>query len=845
MKFYILLVWICNLHKLAYNPGDRFELRHLGLLLFWMQCLYQSIVPFLSPVLMHCGKPPPHLMMAIINLRYFGSIWKGVRTVIGQWMTHQEYCRFLVDADEKHKSLHAGESLWGDTEGRKLLEAMLYLNLDAFIYLIAPLHSHTGRPSAPPDIVLRSLFLFVLTRGGRFFTSAGIDRWLRVTVKENPALYTLLGCCSPIECPSIGASYSLLDLLWQGDRAQYFRDAQFSSRKNCRNGKLQIGSDNKAVDNEFTVEDMARRYRAGERLSGNYEMILQQMLAVLAVIPSLENGCIPRICCGQTDSTAYYEPASQFGKTKCGKARMDCQFRRECGSSAAYSCPDGSIGYDSALGRSFFGEHLHLLSVHNPDLHLEVPICFSLIDAPRHDSVVFFLLMQETMRNVPGFHMDFFTGDCAYDHPEIFRLLLENGTIPIIALSSKNTTYDGLSQGIRINQQGKPICKEGNEMRFLRNDEESQRWLYECPMLSEESCQCKNQSGCPYSSIRKKLLAINPKDSPRFFTVIPRGTTEFGTIFNERSSSERINKTLLKDYGLEEIMMRNADHRSFLVAAACVFIHIRAWIKMGLYPTYLSSEEHATLLGKTAPEDYASHQLHADIGLDYIQRLIARNEQERMVNALRFKEAANFRAQMEPLMKATEDNWHCPKESMRESSREEPVDLPLPESAPTWKPFVLYGHEAHSMKKWEIPYVGYARPEIVVDPFEIVYPTKVGTGVLEDFELISLGYNKNNPRSYNGFVELLPNMWVRKAPPLYTIGESSEARQAWFLPELGVENLPGSYTPPLLPNILKESRDAWNGNVPGEQKPNAGWCVLPNRRTSCVKNQKGGESQVA
>ena len=149
------------------------------------------------------------------------------------------------------------------------------------------------------------------------------------------------------------------------------------------------------------------------------------------------------------------------------------------------------------------------------------------------------------------------------------------------------------------------------------------------------------------------------------------------------------------------------------------------------------------------------------------------------------------------------------------------------------------------MKKWEIPYVGYARPEIVVDPFEIVYPTKVGTGVLEDFELISLGYNKNNPRSYNGFVELLPNMWVRKAPPLYTIGESSEARQAWFLPELGVENLPGSYTPPLLPNILKESRDAWNGNVPGEQKPNAGWCVLPNRRTSCVKNQKGGESQVA
>ena len=764
--------------------------------------------------------------------------------MIGNWMTHTEYVHFVKEANERYKQSHSGDNLWRSEDERKLVEKMLYLDIDLFMPLVTPLYSNTGRPSTPPDRTLRTWFLFVMTRGGSSFGAFGVDDWIRKTIVENPLIYTLIGCRSGLECPSIGTCYGLLDKLWQGSRERYSRDAQYGSRKNCRNGKFEIGSDSKAVDQEFTVEDTAKRYKAGERLSANYEMMLQQMLAVMGVFPSISNGCIPNVCCGSIDSTAYYEPASRYGKTDCGKARMDCPYRRECGTSATYSSPDGSIGYDSGKGCPFHGEHLHVLSVYNWQAKVQVPICFSLMDAPRHDSIAFFVLLQETLRNVLRFHMDFFLGDCAFDHKPIYITLLEDGTVPLIGLNGKTIKYEGLPKGITINSQGIPTCKEGHEMAFFRNDEATQCWMYRCPMLSTKGCTCEHQQDCPYRTAGR-LLTINPKDSPRFFTVIPRGSEEFKLIFFERSAAERLNNRLLHDYNLEGIKMHNADHRSFLVAAASICVHIDAWIKMGLKPPCLTASEYAQLFGRPVEKDYESRQMKAEIDWESIKALNDRNQKERKVNAERQEQVAIKRKELKPVMDNSEEGWECPRVGMATAESEKKPGVLGPE-APAVTPFELRGYEAHSLKSWEVPYLGYVHPEIVVDPLDQVYPHTFGTGSLAGFEVISRPiFNAKDPRTYNGFTEAFPNVWVRKPPPLYIKGEGAEGVHEKVIPEIGEPSVAGTYRPPMLDYVESEARDAWMNADDSNTKRNPCWCMLPNSKPSDCNLNEAQKRSVA
>lgn len=81
-------------------------------------------------------------------------------------------------------------------------------------------------------------------------------------------------------------------------------------------------------------------------------------------------------------------------------------------------------------------------------------------------------------------------------------------------------------------------------------DSDRCRIKYRCPLACGkiESCECKEQ--CSPSEYGR-CIYIKPKWDLRLFTVVPRGTDEWKTRMNSRTASERVNKRILNDYGLE------------------------------------------------------------------------------------------------------------------------------------------------------------------------------------------------------------------------------------------------------------------------------------------------------
>lgn len=706
------------------------------------------------------ARPPP-LDMTVHQLYWLDLLLpEGGEDMLSGWFDHRTYVEFVVSQNREYELKNEGLHLWRTPGERDLLTMMLYFNLDPFYPVLKSLYPSFGRPSCKNDAILRSFALFVAAKNGKVTGKrSGIDNWVTNVVPYDPFFLTLVGCASAEEYPDLGSHYDLIDRLWLGDRTRYKRKSTFSSRMSC-SGKIAIGDDNKIIDTEFSVANQIKRLRAGEQLTANHEMVLQQMLYLMAVIPSMNSGCIPEVCCGNMDSTASYEHASRHGKSSCGKASMGCGFRAECEAPAHFSCPDARMGYDSGERSKFYGQHLHVLSVNNGMYGIDLPVCFMLADAQRHDSVVFPALCQEMATNVPSFHMDFFAGDSAYDHPDIYDYLLSEGTIPLIALNTRSMSYSGLPKKFSITARGDVICPAKKEMVFVGNHQESQCWIYACPKKLGEPGSCGHGSDCPYRHDRSEFLLIDPKDSSRFFTVIPRDQEEFQNIMKQRSTSERVNKRILKDYNFEDIKMRNADHRSFLIAIICIQMHIDAWIKVGLVPAGIELSDYIALTGITPPHEnikYVDTTIREEIIVDLVSKI---REHKRAIIA-RASDIAGVRSSWEDYCKTVEP-WKCPSQEaarLKETGGEPTLEKAMRPDPP--RQLELLPYEAHSVKCWEVPYMAYLPPELVIDFKGTAYKEEIiPEGRFKGF----VEYHPPGKREHNGYKEVRETVWYRKAP---------------------------------------------------------------------------------
>ena len=66
---------------------------------------------------------------------------------------------------------------------------------------------------------------------------------------------------------------------------------------------------------------------------------------------------------------------------------------------------------------------------------------------------------------------------------------------------------------------------------------------------------------------------------PNLYTPVPRGTTEYKKIYNNRTGSERVNNRILNDYHLHDMRIHGKKRYSFFAIIAGINIHLDARLK--------------------------------------------------------------------------------------------------------------------------------------------------------------------------------------------------------------------------------------------------------------------------
>ena len=170
-----------------------------------------------------------------------------------------------------------------------------------------------------------------------------------------------------------------------------------------------------------------------------------------------------------------------------------------------------------------------------------------------------------------------FIHDSACDNLATYQLLHNWNINAVIALNEKgNFKYP---PHLRVDDNGVPICPNGNKMVLWGYCPDRDRIKYRCPrkLRKVSACACDDVcSPSPYG----RTVYIYPKWDLRLFTNIPRGSLEWKLKMKSRTSIERINDRILLDYGVENAHSRGKKRISFAVTIAAFNIHLDIQLKV-------------------------------------------------------------------------------------------------------------------------------------------------------------------------------------------------------------------------------------------------------------------------
>ena len=741
------------------------------------------------------------------------------------WVTHDEYADFVWKMDNDHRNL-TGDSLFRTPQEKQMAKHMLLFNLDLVKPLIASLYSERGKP-AKAQITLRSLFLYAACCGK--IAPMSLDEW-PIEVKLRKELYVLIGCSSKDDVPELQTHYDLLDRLWAGNKTRYSQAAEFDARINCRKSRMQIGEDNKILDPDFKVEEQDRLYNEGIPLGRNDERYIQQFFAFMAVYPSMECGCIPKVICASCDSSALSEHGSQFGKCKCGGNRLNCSWRGICGTPARFSACDGSVGFDSGEDNVYYGQHVVILTCTNRAIHVDLPLSFTFVDANRHDSITIYVTLQEFHRNMPKVFLDYLLGDKAYGNATLAQTMLGEGTIPLFDQASNRTGLSGLPEGMKLDGQFVPCCNDGCQMTLIKNDDEKQCWVYGCPLKSGERKTCPLAENC---AVKDAEVVIDPKADPNLFSVIPKEGALYREIYKGRTGIERVNDRLFNDYHLADMKTRNVCHRSFFAAMGCILIHQDAWDKVGILPkgkkasAYYKQldEEFREILGNKAPKRLERPEPGRKVDTKAVMEMILeRNRQESLLEALRSFEVNSFYDLLDAELKG-QPEWKCPRKEWEDREKGVNPLLNAPEPLKLTACLTIDWYEAYFVKKWEKVFVPYLPPTVRLDLEGLVEYSPPSPWVRQNIIKHNLKWNETYdpkaekaPPVVDGFTLVEEGVWKRNAPIIIKVTEqpSEFTEERKGMP--GFKEFDGipetwhtlSYTPPVIPGVNYEKKAEGN-----------------------------------
>lgn len=491
--------------------------------------------------------------------------------MLTNWMSHDLYCSFLSSGID---SLSPADSRRLSGLFSSSLEKLTSLNLDPVMDMLSPYYSSTGRPALYQTQILRS-FILMLDTG-----ETSIKNWIK-TLHSDHLMALLIGC-EPLDCPSLGSHYDLIDRLWLRRRSLEKQKRRETHKCNFftkpKKAKLKKG-EKLPPKKPGVVKKIVEHFLQGHSVRIHYERLLQEIFVVAAIIPSIHEGLIAKLNLTVAgDGTCLPVHASPYGIKGC-----DCQKKGiwGCKCKRRYADPDARWGWDSSKEQWFYGHEIYLLSCYNPHLKVDLPLFMRFFNANRHDSVSAVIAMAEFRELCPQLPIGNIVLDAAHDNYPTYNLCREWDITPFIDLNPTNNgnlTYPG---SVTVNEKGVPICQGGHPMVNwgLCSDRNRRKWR--CALACGKIGECSCRQDCSPSKYGR-VIYTKPSDDLRIFTPVPRGTKAFRDVFKTRTCSERINNRILNDYKVEHMRTRGKKRLAFFTMLAGILIHLDARIKQRL-----------------------------------------------------------------------------------------------------------------------------------------------------------------------------------------------------------------------------------------------------------------------
>lgn len=457
--------------------------------------------------------------------------------MLGDWRTHKEYQSYLLENImpyfvEDHKNAEQYEAA---------LSKLYMLDLDPLKPLVSQYYSVTGAPAKNQPELIRS-FVLMSELGIH-----GITKWVK-KLEHNQILCTMIGLPQS-EIHQVGTYYDLMNRVWL-ENSELAHEYENSVHKFKRKPTKKLKKNQKQQPRHpDIIQKLVNLALQGKTFESRPEMLMQQIFAKIGVEPSAKDGLY-----GNTESinisgdgTCINSGGSSYGNKVC-----DCVKNGEynCDCARKFSDPYARRGWDSYHEQWFYGYAGYILSVYNKELKCDLPLYLRMVQAQRFDGVTAIVALAEARKLYPDFKFDSFIGDSAHDNYATYKLLHEWNMKAFIPLNGKNKGHFTYPPHIKVDASGAPVCMGGHTMVHWGYNPSRCRIKYRCPLALGmiDSCDCKKDCS---PSAYGRCIYTKPTWDLRLFTVVPRGSNEWKLQMKSRTTSERVNKRLLNDYGLE------------------------------------------------------------------------------------------------------------------------------------------------------------------------------------------------------------------------------------------------------------------------------------------------------
>jgi hypothetical protein len=485
--------------------------------------------------------------------------------MLGYWRPHKVYQTYLI---EKISPLFLSDRPLVD-QYEKALSKLFSLDLDPLKPIIAGRYSHTGAPAINQPELFRS---FVLMSELKIHS---IPKWVKM-LRSNYILAYMIGL-EPSQVPGVGSHYDLVNRLWlENPNVEY--ESLHSLHSFSRKPHKKLKKNQKQPPRHpGIIQKLVDLALQGASFDSRPELLMQQIFARIGVEPSAKAcllGNVKKLSISG-DGTCINSGGSSYGIKVCNcneKGIYNCDCKRR------FSDPGARWGWDSYHECWFYGYTEYILSAYNKDLKCELPLYLRLVQAPRFDGVSAVVALTEAQQLYDQYLFESFHGDGAHDNYAMYRFLDECNIKAFIPLNQTNKGNFKHPPHIRVDENGVPICMAGHKAVFWGFNKDRCRLKYRCPLATRKVASCPCKEKCSPSGYGR-CFYTKPSWDLRLFTKVTRGSDEWKEEMNSRTSSERVNKRILNDYGLELAGARGKKRIFWWSVVHSINIHLDARLK--------------------------------------------------------------------------------------------------------------------------------------------------------------------------------------------------------------------------------------------------------------------------